>query len=162
MSNDFLPGAAPDVLPGQSGGETPAWGSVPSPLALYPPLIAAFTNGVALMTLAAEEAGVTAYITLADSPPAGTASLLDLTGAVASFDLRSAASFVLVIRGNPGRIVGPTGPGFPANVAYDFSAADMAMLSPGLYRGAVLVLFPDGQRREFRGLTFQFQAEDSG
>lgn len=112
------------------------------------------------MSLAAEERGATAYITLSDTPPVGAASGLDLTGATLLFDLRPAVSPVCILQGEPARAVGPTGIGLPAAVAYDFSEADTALLSPGLYRGAVLVVFPDGQKREFGGLQFQVAAED--
>jgi hypothetical protein len=139
------------------GGSTP---TTPIPV-LYPPLCANFTNGTPLMVIEAEEELATAYMTLTDTPPSGQASQLDLTGASILFDLRATAAVTPILNENTARIVGGTGVGEPANVAYDFTDADKALLSAGTYKGAVIVVFPDTQKRAFRELQFQYTSEDS-
>lgn len=123
----------------------------PAPV-LYAPLTAVCANGLPGFEIALDEVEATLYATLSDTPPSGVSSALDLTGATALFLLRETAGGTLALA-NAGRIVGSTGVGITAAVAYDFTALDLAGLAPGNGTAAFLITFPDNQTREFRGLA---------
>lgn len=142
MQQGLAAGWRPQWLPFLAPGDAQAFSATsPTPI-LYGNVGATLFGGGTSFGMFTDEQQVPFLLNLYDSPPAGTASALNLTGASVTLLVRQVgAAAVLFTRA---ALVNTA-----TSAGYTFTAGDIAQMPAGDYTATMLVQFTSGEVREF-------------